>query len=627
LIDLLRTEPMQKIRIVSLEADKGILVAALHTMGVIDLRKSKLELSDDRAASYATDVSDSLIRVNGALQLLTPQKVTPEKHIPLNALLEQVKNLSVLGQTYDLGNERKALTDDNKAIDYAAHIATSFSGVAINFSKLRSEYVLYRAFETDVKGARTFESRIRKAAGHIELNVTKTGKNEYLMLVTYDKRMSIDNLYKGLKINELDLGARYLEGSPGSIIRNVGAKKKENEKRLAEISGELARISVKNYSRLANLREMLEIEFARSEVSTTFKRTDHTFVVEGWVQKRLVKEIEAKLQAMTKNKIIIEELKGDELAPTHTRRPRFLQPFDYLVNFYSVQRSDEIDPTWIFILSFPIFYGLMVTDVGYGLASLLLATIIAKKYNDPDGLLYNAAKIWQLCAVAAIVFGLLSNQWFGFQLDSYVGLAQGQFDWLKNTPALIAITVIFGILQVELGLLLGIFNSYSHGHKKLAIARFASMLVVAFGTIAVAGFFFNAFGLELSEISAGISILSLLLTVAFSGSEATEVVNLITHPLSYARLMGFGLASVIIAFLIDMSFTPHWSTSLTGILVFAVYLVIFIALHFLNMILSMFEGIVQGVRLNFVEFFSKFYIGNGIPFRPFSYKRVYTKEE
>ncbi len=100
--------------------------------------------------------------------------------------------------------------------------------------------------------------------------------------------------------------------------------------------------------------------------------------------------------------------------------------------------------------------------------------------------------------------------------------------------------------------------------------------------------------------------------------------SLISHPLSYARLMGFGLASVMTALLIDVVFTPSLSS---GIVVFSLTLVIFILLHFMNMILGIFEGSVQAVRLNFVEFFSKFYEGGGVEFSPFGYKRRYTKEE
>ncbi|MCL4365046.1 MAG: hypothetical protein M1569_01675 [Candidatus Marsarchaeota archaeon] len=612
---------MQKVRVFSLDGDKPAVVAALHVMGVIDLRKSRLLIGDDHPAADATSISDALIKVTGALQLLQPHSIKQERHRDADRLIAEVGRLKVLNEIYDLGNERKLIEDDRKAVSHAERIASVFSDVEIDFGRTRSDHINYRAFETDAKGA----SRFVSAAGRekdMEIIVRKEQKKSFLVLVAYGKSRSIDEYLKGIKINELDLAGKYLEGSPASVIQTARKKREDNARRLSAISKTFADISSDYFSRLSNLKEMLGIELERSEVSGSFKRTDKTFVIEGWVQKRLVGELRERLTNVTDGRVHIDEIEGDELAPTHTRRPKILQPFDYLVSFYSVQRSDEIDPTWIFILSFPIFYGLMVTDVGYGIASLLLATFIIRR-TDPEGLMYNAGRIWQINSFAAIFFGFLSNQYFGFQLPYSTPFS---FDWLKNTPELIAITVIFGIIQVILGLGLGIYNSYNHGHKKIAYAKFTSILVVLFGTMAVAGAFFGAFNGIITEISGAIAVVSLLLTGVLSGSEATEITNLITHPLSYARLMGFGLGSVIIAFLIDMAFTPHFNGGVIGAFVFLVYLVIFIALHFLNMVLSIFEGIVQGVRLNFVEFFSKFYIGNGIRFKPFGYKRVYTKE-
>ncbi len=611
---------MQKVRIVSLERDKPKVVAALHMLGAIDLRKSKLEISDDRSDSRSGELSDYLIKVTGALQMLSPQQIKTEKHMSVDHIIKEVSKAKVLNEIYSLANERKLIEDDQKAIDYAQHIANALHGVRMDFARTKSDYLSYRAFESDSRSAKQVASAISRSKSEgVELNISKSGKNQELILLVADKKASVDDLLKGIKLNELDLSAKYLEGSPIEVLKTLSSRRKTNDRRLSVIAARLADISKSSYSRLSNLREMLEIELSRSEVSGGFKRTDNTFVVEGWVQKERVEELKERISNVTHKKAYIEELEGDELAPTVTKRPKFLQPFDYMVSFYSVQRSDEIDPTWIFILLFPIFYGLMVTDVGYGFASLLLATYITKK-TDPDGLMYNAAKIWQLNSFAAMFFGFLSNQYFGFQLGYSTPFS---FDWLKNTPEIIAISVLFGVLQVVIGLVIGIINSYNHGHKKMAYARFASILVVLLGTVAVSGAFFGAFNPTITDISAAIAVVSLILTIVFSGSEATEVTNLITHPLSYARLMGFGLGSVIIAFLIDMAFTPHMSS---GIIVFTLYLIIFIALHFLNMVLSIFEGIVQGIRLNFVEFFSKFYIGNGVKFKPFSYRRIYTKE-
>jgi V/A-type H+-transporting ATPase subunit I len=620
---VLRTEPMQKVRIISVERDKSIVIAALHAMGAIDLRKTHIDsLQDDKPADYTNDLSDALIKVSGALQLLTSHPVRMAHHIRREKLIDEVKKHEELDTIYALDAERKSISDETRSLNYAVEIATYFREISIDFSRISSSHIGYKAFEADKKSAYEIKKRIESAKVHSEVHMVKAGKKRYALLIAYEKNKPIEDIYRGVPVTELDLASKYLSGTPEEVIRSAAVKTKENSRRIGDISKEMLEISRRHYSDLANLKEMLEIELERAEASSNFKRTESTFVIEGWVQKRQVGELRSRMASVTNGRASIEIIDSEgELAPTHTRRPKFLQPFDYMVNFYSVPRSDEIDPTWIFIISFPIFYGLMVTDVGYGLASLIMATLITKR-TDPDGLMYNAAKIWQLNSVAAMIFGFLSNEWFGFQLNQYIAPFQG-FSWFKDTPALIAITVIFGVVQVILGLGIGAINARSHGHKKIAIAKVTSMLVVGFGTVAVAGAFFGAFNTLVTEISGAIAIVSLLLTGILSGTEATEITNLITHPMSYARLMGFGLGSVIIAYLIDMAFTPHLSS---GIVIFVLYMIIFVVLQFLNMTLAIFEGIVQGVRLNFVEFFSKFYIGNGIRFRPFGYRRIYTKD-
>ena len=119
------------------------------------------------------------------------------------------------------------------------------------------------------------------------------------------------------------------------------------------------------------------------------------------------------------------------------------------------------------------------------------------------------------------------------------------------------------------------------------------------------------------------AIISIFGVILANPWEGVEITSLITHPLSYARIMGFGLASVIIGFLITTAFLPSPGMNILLAIFFGI---IFLALHFMNMIMGIFEGAVQGARLNFIEFFTKFYKGSGVKFAPFSYKRVHTKE-
>ncbi|MEM3839303.1 MAG: V-type ATPase 116kDa subunit family protein [Candidatus Micrarchaeaceae archaeon] len=614
---------MEKIRAIALEEDKAKVVAALHNMNIIELRKSRLDINDDRPAPYSTEISDLLIKVNGALQILPRHEVKPERQMRLEAMLKEVKGMKALEEIYALSNERKGLEEDLAALGNAERIALAFKHIRVDFGRIRSERISYKAFEGGEKALRQLMKKLKDQEG-MEVLVGRHEKKVFVFMA-YDKRVEIEPMTKDAGFSEIDLTARYLDGYPSEILRKVAERRASDESRLHAIDSRLKALGARNYSHLSNLSEMLQIELERADAGAMFKKTEKAFVVEGWIEKRRMADLAEEMRKTTKGRVQIEVLEHDELAPTQTNRPALLKPFEYLLNFYSTQRSDEVDPTWIFVLSFPIFYGLMVSDVGYGLLSLIFVTYVSKIVSK-DGLVYNAAKIWQMMSISAIFFGVLSNQYLGFQLNKYILPGFNGFDWLKDATAIIGITIVFGIIQIVIGLMFGFVNHWKRGHRLMAVSKLTSITAILFGTVAVSSLFGIMSG-ALPLYSAGIAVASIIATAAMSGHEATETINLITHPLSYARIMGFGLGSVIIALLIDTYFTPHLGHGAVGILVFIVYMVIFALLHFLNMILGIFEGIVQGVRLNFVEFFSKFYIGNGIRFKPFGYKRFYTKEE
>ncbi len=626
---MLSSEPMQKVRIIFLKQDRDGIVSALHEMGIIDLRKSSLQISDDVPAADFTEMSEALVKVDGAVRILSPRHVDASAKLSRQQIRAQLAaNLDIDG-IYALNSERQELAEDNKLLGYAKTVAGCFGQLDVDLGALRSETLSFRAVVANDKELARFRHAQSHARKSGEVVVHRAGKNKNLIFMAYKKGdESMDEALKSIKFTELDLHAKYLDSTPGEIIRKADKAIAGNEKRTYEINRQIDKLSDLNYSRLCVLRESLEIEARRGEASSMFKSTQKAIAVEGWIPKKRLGELRKRVEEASGARFVLEELKTDhgELAPTLVNRPKFLKPFDYLVEFYSIPRSDELDPAWIFIISFPIFYGIMVSDVGYGIASFILSWIIIKK-TDPEGLMCNVAKIWRMSAIPAIVVGFLSDQYFGFSLNKFFVPAFTGFNWFSDITYIIVLTIFFGIFQVCLGLLFGFFNERRHGHTKLAISKLTSILTVVFGTIAVAGGFFHATTSGVAMGSAAVAVVMLIATGALSGVEAAEITNLMTHPLSYARLMGFGLGSIIIAQLIDQGFTPHFTGGAVGIAIAVVYLVIFILLHFLNMILSIFEGIVQGVRLNFVEFFSKFYKGSGVKYRPFEYKEVYTEKQ
>lgn len=624
---MFKTEPMKKVRMICLEKQRAQVITAMHRLGMIDLRKSKAAVGDAGVdADQLNILNERLVRINGAMAVLSKRPPKKVSHQDLSRIIHSAAYTKALDEIYNDSDRLKQVAERKAELAEARRVAQSLIGIHIDLSKLESERLAIRGFEAEAEILGKVMDGFRKAGSGIRVAHSPVRNKMALVVVACEKGTNIEEVIKEHKLKEVELRSKYFKGSPEESVHTLDVLISGNAEEHAAAKARKEQLSDKHYAHLLAASEALQIEITRLNAALIFKKTDSTIIIEGWIPEKNVQEFKSTMQNETRGMMYLEEIDGhDELAPTLTKRPKFLRSYDYLVEFLSVPRSDELDPTWIFIITFPIFYGFMVSDVGYGILSMILATYI-KRITDPEGLVYNASTLWQLNGAAAIVFGFITNQYFGLQFNQYFTTFSG-IDWFKSIPTLMVIAVLFGVVQIVLGLAFGFYNKMHHHEKKLAISKLTSIVLIIAGTIAICGGLFGTFSYTVSLAAAILALLMLVATMVLAGQEAGEVPTLIAHILSYSRLMGFGLVSIIIAFLIDLAFTPTFgSGGIWGIITFILYLVIFLVLHVMNMIVSMFEAMVQAVRLNFVEFFTKFYQGGGVKFKPFSYKRVYTKE-
>ncbi len=324
------------------------------------------------------------------------------------------------------------------------------------------------------------------------------------------------------------------------------------------------------------------------------------------------------------------------------------------MDVYSRPRYTEIDPTLMVSIVFPIFFGLILGDVGYGLILLAMAFGLRKFLKGEEG--RQMLAVLRNASISSIFFGILFSEFLGFPIPGWNPvfysrhlMAAENGGHGPNIPELMVLSVWIGILHITLGRVLGMVNHarQDHGEHRLkaVLANFGWLtvmwgLIIAIWSIASVPLMPNLTGLPVivAGLNLGIFIGAVLIVagVVFiardSFLEVVEIPTIVSHVLSYARLVAVGLSSVAIAMVVNfMSITMFITPQLKNLTIFGIFIIIagigvFIIGHALNTALGILGGGLHSIRLHYVEFFTKFYKGGGKKYVPFGMKRRFTED-
>ncbi len=354
---------------------------------------------------------------------------------------------------------------------------------------------------------------------------------------------------------------------------------------------------------LTDLKEYYEVK----DKGTIF--TEYLFYIEGYVPFNEYNKIKSEFNEKFSGKSIMIEEKIDphnfEEVPVKLKNKFPFKSFETLLQFFSLPIYGTIDPSPILFIFFPIYFGFMLGDIGYGAIGLLIFVYLFYKFKSP--VIRNLSIVFIFCTLWTLLFGFLYGEMFG-DFGEKLGL-HPYFHRIEEAETLLLISIIFGMIQVSLGLFLGFINQVRLKHLKHAFTNL-SMLFGLWSILGLAGVFLNvipkSFGLYF-----GISLLlfAILSAVLHGIIAPVEIFSAFAHILSFARLMAIGLSSAIIP-LIANSFKNLFPVVIIGIFAMILF-------HILALVLGLFDPTIQGLRLQFVEFFTKFYEAGGKEYKPF----------
>ena len=475
-----------------------------------------------------------------------------------------------------------------------------------------------------------------------------------LIFVLKKDRQILERSLKSALFEPMEIPAG-VSGTVQQQVTKIESSIRDLEARAHRLEAQKASFQRKFGSALLMMRE--RILLARQVLSARrfFGKIDKSYLITGWIPIRLFPDLEAEINSITREQAIMERVDPDDIRavregivkiPILLNNPMLISPFEKLTSLYGTPRYREVEPTIFFALTFLLMFGMMFGDVGQGGVLFLLGYIIFRRFYK----YFDYGIILMETGVSATLFGFLYGSVFG--LENLIPAL-----WIRpvdNIPYLITVTLSFGIVLVSLGMILNLVNA-------VRLKEYESLL----GASGLAGalFYWIFVGLFMKYLLLGRvapSELKLwgwvgagLMTIMILHRPIYRMIFQKEHPSHFFRQAGLwtALLESIIELFDDLIRFLSNTVSFIRIAAFALaHAALFVAVFSIadifahekgggitywlvvamgNVVIILLEGLVvsiQTVRLEYYEFFSKFFRGGGEPFKPFD-KEIGSEEK
>jgi len=628
---------MENILVVGPKQDYSEIVNTLYQTGTIHLQEASerypwVSSSQHGDIHQIEEIKSLLLRIRGILQILpaddagdssSPAFHERYSHMATGDLIRKADAIcSSLDQSIRTFESRKS------ELELRSVTLSRYEKVFLKVFPLERQLPRLDGFEVTIliiqkeyveilDVIRGFFSAITR--NQFELISEDLDEKNLAVITVFSKKYSerIHEYLYSKNINEVRIPVEYANMPlDQSLIQLEKDRIRANEE-IAYIQEKFSLLSRQWYHELDALQTALADRQAEMEAYSKFGETAYTVFIKGWIPRKHLKRVKKLLKETFGDRVVVTILpvtpEALDNAPVFYDNPFWVKPFEFFMQLVGLPSYREFDPTLIIAITFPLFFGLIVGDIGYGLVILAIALVLRKKSADQPWL-GQISNILIISSIPTIIFGYLFGEFFGDFAEIMgwlhpVHLFGITWNRLEAIIPLLTLTIGIGAVHVFLGLIIGAYNAAVR-RKKRHFCEKCGMIGVLVAIILLLGSVTGFLTDELSLFGAVLLVFSLIALIYGGGVlGAIEIMGTLGNIMSYSRLMAIGMASVILAIVANRL------GSELGIL--ALGIVIAVLLHLLNIALAMFSPSIHSMRLHIVEFFSKFYEGGGQPYEPF----------
>ena len=608
----------------------------LQDENIIENNEAFQSLSKDEVDSNIAKYEEDLSKAKMTLDFLTsymPKKSglkaleDDKEYLTIDELEKAVKNINwheIYSKVKEKEDELHSLESKITKLEGEIEVLTPWQALDISFEAL-NELETVSSFVGSI--SKQYEEQLTEALGTEYVEIISRGNNDTNILVVSlnERRDEVLNILRGFGFSSFK---SELNEVPKVAITNYAHEIEELKSKTFFVKEEVASFE-EDYKKMKLVYDYLMNAVLRYKASNNFLRTTNTVTIQGWCEVEKNDELQKICKEVLNDEYYIsfEEVKEEEVevVPVKLKNGLLSKTFESVTEMYSLPKYNELDPTPLLVPFYLIFFGMMVADVGYGLTMFAVA-FCAMKFLKLDKKNQDFARFFLYLSIPTTIIGLIYGSFFGDAVK-----IPGLISPTEDVNTLLVASLVFGVVQIFFGLGIKAYALIKSGKPKDALYDSGSWLITLISIGLLAGSMMLGWSPIIKYISiAGMAVGMIIIVLTGGRAEKTKgaqigqglyalygITGYIGDLVSYTRLMALGLAGGCIASALNLLMQ-----SLTGFWVILIP-VVFILAHVFNLLLSLLGAYVHTARLQYVEYFSKFYEGGGKAFTPFKASEKY----